>query len=55
MGTILAFIIGAGFGAVGVTLWALREAKGRMKERGNNVKTHAKPVQKTAWACAGIG
>ena len=32
MGTILAFIIGAGFGAVGVTLWALREAK-RQNER----------------------
>lgn len=32
MGTILAFIIGAGFGAVGVTLWALREAK-RQRER----------------------
>lgn len=36
MGTILAFILGAGFGAVGVTLsitlWALGEAK-RQRER----------------------
>lgn len=29
---VLAFILGAGFGAVGVTLWALGEAK-RQKER----------------------
>lgn len=29
---VLAFIIGAGFGAVGVTLWALGEAK-RQRER----------------------
>lgn len=27
MGIILAFILGAGFGAVGVTLWALGEAE----------------------------
>ena len=32
MGTILAFIIGAGFGAVGVTLWTLGGAK-RQRER----------------------
>ena len=32
MGTILAFILGAGFGALGVTLWALGEAK-RQRER----------------------
>ena len=32
MGTILAFLIGAGFGAVGVTLWALGEPQ-RQKER----------------------
>ncbi len=32
MGTILAFILGAGFGAVGVTFWVLGEAK-RQKER----------------------
>lgn len=32
MGIILAFILGAGFGAVGVTLWALGEVK-RQRER----------------------
>ena len=32
MGTILAFLIGAGFGAVGVTLWTLGEAKRQEKK-----------------------
>ena len=29
---VLAFILGAGFGAVGVTLWALGEAKRQEKK-----------------------
>ena len=38
MGTILAFILGAGFGAVGITLWALGEAKRQEKKEWQRKK-----------------
>lgn len=44
MGTILAFILGAGFGAVGITLWALGEAK--RQDKPYRSETMAKSIKR---------